>query len=77
MFNIKLGNIFKPFNKPLAQQKLLVSYESEFVTLNFGGTTITVHYQDALKIGALIMHKAKQCKRKCGDISRHLIAHGE
>ena len=70
---LKTSNTLKPQQKHF----LKVGYEGEFVTMEFGNVPITVHYQDALQIAALIMHKAKQCKSACGDISKHLIVHGE
>ena len=72
----KLSNLYRPF-KPHTQQKLVISYESEFVTMDFGGAAVTVHYRDALKIASLIFHKAKQCKRGAGDTSRDFHVLGE
>lgn len=43
----------------------------ELVTIHFGNVPVTMHYEAALKISQFIRIRAKEAKRRAGDVSRH------
>lgn len=46
----------------------------ELVTIHFGNTPVSMHYEDALRISQFIRLRAKEAKRRAGDESRHWSA---
>lgn len=57
-----------PLMKPT---EIAVESKGENVLLIVGNSTLTMHYEDALKISQWIRMRAKQSKRNAGDTSRH------
>lgn len=55
-------------------QRVDVRAEGENVVLTIGNSEIRMQYEDALKISQFIRVRAKEAKRKCGDVSRHWSA---
>jgi hypothetical protein len=55
----------------LTPQHLAVSSEGEIVVIAIGNSDLRLHYVDALKISQWIRLRAKEAKRRCGDVSRH------
>jgi hypothetical protein len=61
--------------KPLlAPEYVEVTADGELVTIRFGNVPVTMHYEAALKIAQFIRVRAKEAKRKAGDVSRHWSA---
>lgn len=58
----------------LTQQKLEVGSEGEIVTITVGNSVLRMHYTDALQISQWIRVRAKEAKRRAGDVSRHWSA---
>lgn len=48
----------------------------ELVTIHFGNVPVTMHYEAALRISQFIRVRAKEAKRRAGDLSRHWSAVG-
>jgi hypothetical protein len=63
-------------NKPkmIAPRHIAVTSEGENVLMTVGNSTLTMHYEDALKISQWLRMRAKEAKRLCGDMSRHWSA---
>ena len=55
----------------LTPQALAVRSEGEIVVITIGNSDLRMHYVDALKISQWIRLRAKEAKRRCGDVSRH------
>jgi hypothetical protein len=55
----------------LTPQALAVRSEGELVVVTVGGSDLRLHYEDALKVSQWIRVRAKEAKRRCGDVSRH------
>lgn len=54
----------------LTHQKLEVSSDGELVVITIGNSELKMHYEDALKISQWIRLRAKDAKRRAGDMSR-------
>ena len=68
----KVSNIWKPQTR----HKFTCQNESEFVTLSFGDTVVTLHYRDAFDIAAIIRTHATQAKNFSGDRSTYIHTTG-
>lgn len=55
----------------LTPQHLAVSSEGEIVVITIGNSDLRMHYADALKVSQWIRVRAKEAKRRAGDVSRH------
>lgn len=55
----------------LTPQHLAVRSEGEIVVITIGNSDLRLHYSDALKVSQWIRVRAKEAKRRCGDLSRH------
>ena len=55
----------------LTPQQIAVSSEGEMVAVQIGNSTLRLHYEDALKVSQWIRVRAKDAKRRAGDLSRH------
>lgn len=55
----------------LTPQRIAVEAQGEHVLMHVGNSTLTMHYEDALKISQWIRVRAKEAKRLAGDMSRH------
>ena len=55
-------------------EKIAVSSEGENVVLQIGNTEIRFHYETALKLSQWLRVRAKEAKRRAGDMSRHWSA---
>lgn len=55
----------------LTPQQIAVSSEGELVAIQVGNSTLRLHYEDALKVSQWIRVRAKEAKRRAGDVSRH------
>lgn len=60
----------------LTPQRIAVESQGENVLIHVGNSTLTLHYEDALKISQWIRLRAKQAKNRAGDMSRHWSAIG-
>lgn len=58
----------------LELQRVAVGTEGELVTITIGNSTLRLHYEDALKLSQWVRVRAKEAKRRCGDVSRHWSA---
>jgi hypothetical protein len=60
-------------NKPplLTPQQIRVYSQGENVLVHVGNSVLTLQYEDALKISQWIRMRAKEAKRRAGDMSRH------
>lgn len=52
-------------------QQVAVGTEGELVTVTIGNSTLKLHYESALKLSQWLRVRAKEAKRRCGDVSRH------
>lgn len=55
----------------LTPQHLAVKAVGENVVITIGNSDLTMHYEDALRISQWIRVRAKEAKRRAGDVSRH------
>jgi hypothetical protein len=55
----------------LTPQRLSVSSEGERVLFTVGDSTLAMHYEDALKVSQWLRVRAKEAKKRAGDVSRH------
>lgn len=60
----------------MSPEQVAVSSEGELVVIQIGNSTLKMHYEDALKISQFIRVRAKEAKRRAGDVSRHWSAVG-
>lgn len=60
-------------NKPdlLKKARISVTSEHDLVVMKFGTTRIKLHYEHALLLSQWVRVRAKEAKRRAGDISRH------
>lgn len=58
----------------LTRQQVTVTSEGENVLVQIGNSTLTLHYESALQISQWIRVRAKEAKRRAGDVSRHWSA---
>lgn len=58
----------------LTPQAIAVATEGELVTITVGNSTLKMHYEDALKLSQWLRVRAKEAKRRAGDVSRHWSA---
>jgi hypothetical protein len=58
----------------LTRQNVVVESEGENVLVRIGNKTLTLHYESALQISQWIRMRAKEAKRRAGDMSRHWSA---
>lgn len=58
----------------LTPQRLAVESQGELVVIRIGNSELKMHYEDALKISQWIRVRAKEAKRRVGDMSRHWSA---
>ena len=66
--------IVRPPVLDFKRQDLQVFSEGELVAVQIGNSTLRLHYEDALKVSQWIRMRAKEAKRRCGDVSRHWSA---
>lgn len=57
--------------KPQSLAVVVHPSNPELVCIKVGNSTLTMHYEDALKISQWIRVRAKEAKRLSGDSSRH------
>lgn len=55
----------------LTQQQVRVESRGDLVMIHIGNSTLTMGYEDALKLSNWIRVRAKESKRRVGDVSRH------
>ena len=55
----------------LTQQNLSVDSEGDIVHIHLGNVTASLQYETALLLSQWIRIRAKEAKRRAGDISRH------
>lgn len=60
----------------LSKQQISVSIEGELVKLSIGNADIRMPYETALQLSQWLRVRAKEAKRKAGDVSRHWSAIG-
>ena len=60
-------------NKPdlMSKSKLEVGSEHELVVMKIGNTRYKFHYETALLLSQWLRVRAKEAKRRAGDMSRH------
>lgn len=58
----------------LTPQQVSVGSDGELVTITVGNSTLTMHYEQALKLSQWMRVRAKEAKRLAGDASRHWSA---
>lgn len=58
----------------MRQENVSVESEGELVVMRFGNSELKMHYEDALKFSQWIRVRAKEAKRRAGDVSRHWSA---
>lgn len=58
----------------LIKQNVTVESVGENVEVRIGNSTLTLHYESALLISQWIRMRAKESKRRAGDMSRHWSA---
>lgn len=65
-------------NRPPAfrTEDVRVTDEGAHVKFTVGNSTLTMHYEDALRISQMIRVHAKRAKKRAGDVSRHWSAVG-
>ncbi len=57
--------------KPEAVSVVVNPDNPELLNIRLGNSTLTMHYEDALKLSQWIRVRAKEAKRMTGDMSRH------
>ena len=60
----------------LKQERIAVSSEGDLVHLQLGNVDIALPYETALLLSQWIRIRAKEAKRRAGDVSRHWSAIG-
>lgn len=55
---------------------IAVSSEGELVALKIGSSVMKMNYEDALKLSQWLRIRAKEAKKRAGDMSRHWSAIG-
>ena len=58
-------------NDLLKQERIAVSSEHELVVIELGNVTVKLPYETALLLSQWIRVRAKEAKRRAGDMSRH------
>ena len=60
-------------NRPsvVKPERFSVSAEGERVVIEIGNSRLTMNYEDALTFSQWVRVRAKEAKRKAGDMSRH------
>lgn len=66
--------IIKPPLLRFKETDIRVSDRGEYVEFTVGNGTLTMQYEDALKISQMLRVHAKRAKRRAGDNSRHWSA---
>lgn len=60
----------------LTPQKISVESVGDNVLIHIGNSTLTLQYEAALQISQWIRLRAKEAKKRAGDMSRHWSAIG-
>jgi hypothetical protein len=60
----------------LKRERVSVDSEGEIVVMKLGNTTVKMHYESALQFSQWVRIRAKEAKRRAGDVSRHWSAIG-
>ena len=60
----------------LRRQRIAVTSEADVVVVQLGNVEFRMHYEDALLFSQWTRMRAKEAKRRAGDISRHWSAIG-
>jgi len=55
----------------LKKERIAVSIEGELVVIQLGNVTLKVPYETALQLSQWIRFRAKEAKKRAGDVSRH------
>ena len=58
-------------NDLLKKTGIAVTSEGDLVVMQIGNTTMKMKYEDALLFSQWIRVRAKEAKRRAGDLSRH------
>lgn len=58
-------------NDLLKQERIAVASENELVVIELGNVTVKLPYETALLLSQWIRVRAKEAKRRAGDMSRH------
>jgi hypothetical protein len=61
----------------LKNTRIVVSSEHDLVVIKVGNIRWKLPYEQALQLSQFIRFRAKEAKRKAGDISRHWSAIGQ
>lgn len=60
------------FNRNLLkQERIAVGSEGDLVVINFGNVEIKLEYETALLLSQWVRVRAKEAKKRAGDVSRH------
>jgi hypothetical protein len=63
-------------SKFLVKQEIRVSHDAGLVTLHVGNSQLTLEYEGALEVSALLHAHGKEAKRNVGDTSRRWLVLG-
>lgn len=55
----------------LKQQRIAVSSEGDIIHMDLGNVRVSLPYESALLLSQWIRIRAKEAKRRSGDVSRH------
>jgi len=55
----------------LSKQRIAVRSEGDLVVLNVGNAELKMPYETALQLSQWLRVRAKEAKRRAGDVSRH------
>lgn len=58
-------------NDILKRERIAVSSEGELVVMQLGNVEIAMPYESALLLSQWLRVRAKEAKRRAGDVSRH------
>lgn len=58
----------------ITRQNIEVRSEGELIAIVIGNSTLRLHYEEALTLSQWIRVRAKESKRRAGDLSRHWSA---
>lgn len=60
----------------MARERIVVSSDGDLVVLKVGNVDMRFHYETALLLSQWLRVRAKEAKRRAGDVSRHWSAIG-
>ena len=55
----------------LKKERIAVESEGDIVRIHLGNVTVSLPYESALLLSQWIRVRAKEAKRRAGDVSRH------